>query len=309
MKNTPLFTKGQRVAILILLTLVVCGVFVVLYFNNTSRPSLEYTQEAHQLQQAIEQFEASLYQKTENTYTHHKKGVHKADTIASSHYTLSHFNPNKADSLELIQLGLSPYVTRNILRYRAKGGTFRIAEDLGKIYGMTTEKMQELLPYIILPQDTIKQQRQYAASEKKDTIIELNKADTTSLQYLKGIGPVYARRILTYRNQLGGYHHMEQLREAITLSEEDYVYLAEHLTIDTTLIQPICVNTASVERLKRHPYIDFYVAKSIYNTRRNAFELNNITQLRGKEYLPDTTLKKLSPYLSFEKRNKISYKQ
>lgn len=304
MKNTPLFTKGQRIAIITLIVMMVCFVGARIYIQQKPSELPNYAQEAEEFQEEIERFEDSLREKAKKTYTHkYTEGKKQASGLPE--YTRREFNPNKADSASLVSVGLSEYVTRNILRYRAKGGTFKKPEDLRKIYGMTDEKMEELLPYIVLPIDTptTKPAKQYV-SNKKDTIIELNTADTATLQFIKGIGPAYAQRIVYYRERLGGYHHIEQLQEVINLNDEEFAYAKQHFIIDTTLIQTIPVNTASVERLKKHPYINFYAAKSIYDTRRNAFELNDIKQLKGKEQLPDTTLRKLSPYLSFEKRNK-----
>jgi len=308
MKNTPLFTKGQRMAIISLIVMIISFVGVAIYLYQMPSSLPPYAQEAKALQQEIEKFQNTLQNKPHHTYTHKSKESPQ-NTSAPEQYTLSKFNPNEADSASLRSLGLSQYVTRNILRYRAKGGRFKKIDDLRKIYGMTDEKMKELRPYIVLTNDTLasKPLKQYVL-HKKDTVIELNTADTTSLQYIKGIGPAYARRIIYYRQRLGGYHHIEQLLETIQLSDEDFAYAMQHFTIDTTLIQTIPVNSASVERLKKHPYINFYIAKSIYDTRRNAFELTNINQLKGKANLPDTTLRKLSPYLSFEKRNKKIYK-
>lgn len=308
MKHTPLFTKGQRVAIMMLLTVVGCVVLTLLLVQHLKpEHSPDYAQEVAALEQEIQAFKNSLQVQSESTRvaSHPKRGEAGEE---ETHSTLFAFNPNEADSVTLVQLGFSPYVARNIMRYRAKGGEFRKPEDLGKIYGMDSVKLREVMPYVCIPQDTIVQREKprYAYS-KKDTIIELNTADTVTLQYLKGIGPAYAHRILHYRKRLGGFHHIEQLREVIEWDDEDYAYISAHLTIDTSLIQPICVNTAGVEQLKKHPYIGFYAAKSIYETRRGAFELSDIAQLRGKQYLEDALLAKIQPYLSFEKRNKKLY--
>lgn len=135
-------------------------------------------------------------------------------------------------------------------------------------------------------------------------MIELNKADTTQLQWIKGIGAVYARRIIAYRNSLGGYYCVEQLKEVKGIDDEKYTILAQHFTVDTTYIQPIKVNTASVDRLEAHPYIDFYTAKAIYEARRNAFQLKEISQLNGLDGMTEEKIEQLRPYLSFEQRTK-----
>lgn len=61
------------------------------------------------------------------------------------------FDPNTADSVTLLQLGLPPFVVRNILRYRQKGGVFRSATAFSKIYGLSSDDYHRLLPYCLFP--------------------------------------------------------------------------------------------------------------------------------------------------------------
>ena len=63
------------------------------------------------------------------------------------------FDPNTADSSTLVHVGLKKWQASNMLKYRAKGGRYRRAEDMKKIYGMTDSMYMALLPYIQI--DTI----------------------------------------------------------------------------------------------------------------------------------------------------------
>ena len=47
------------------------------------------------------------------------------------------FDPNTADSTQLLRLGLQPWQVRNIYRYRARGGIYRTREDFARLYGLT----------------------------------------------------------------------------------------------------------------------------------------------------------------------------
>ena len=58
------------------------------------------------------------------------------------------FDPNTADSTQLLRLGLQPWQVRNIYKYRAKGGIYRQKEDFAKLYGLTVKQYRELEPYI-----------------------------------------------------------------------------------------------------------------------------------------------------------------
>lgn len=309
MKNTPLFSKGQRIAIVLLLFLIVAIWLADSLIARFATPPEAHHKEALLFQAELDSFSAKI-KPINRTTNYQQKGTSTyVDWDAyPTQYQLHQFDPNKADSATLAGLGLSVRVVRNILRYREKGGYFTHAEKLGEIYGMQAEKFAELKPYIVIePRPTSPKILAEKKSNKKDTVLELNSADTTELQYIRGIGSYYAKQIVRYRQQLGGYYKVEQLREIMELEDSAYTAIAKHFTVDTTQIQRIKVNMASVEHLKRHPYIDFYAARSIYETRRNAFQLNGISELSDKDGLPADVLEKLRPYLSFEQREMKKY--
>lgn len=66
---------------------------------------------------------------------------------------LTSFDPNTADSTQLLALGLTPWQVRNIYRYRAAGGVYTCPEDFAQLYGLTVKKYRELLPYIRISSD------------------------------------------------------------------------------------------------------------------------------------------------------------
>ena len=223
------------------------------------------------------------------------------------------FDPNTADSTTLVHLGLKPWQARNMLRYRAKGGRYRRAEDMRRLYGMTDSLYAVLLPFIaidssswrdtLVAADTVSRYPQ--GHPKRDTVIELNGADTASLQYIRGIGPATARAIIAYREALGGYVDTSQLREiprynASVSWEIPFDSILPHLTVCTDSIHAIEVNRASVRRLARHPYIRFEDARAIYTLRRNRFVLHDMEELRAIPTLSDSLLMRLTPYLSFQ---------
>lgn len=135
--------------------------------------------------------------------------------------------------------------------------------------------------------------------EKRDTIIELNTADTFSLQYIRGIGRYSAQQIVRYRMQLGGYYRVEQLLEI----EDSLLHLDTllcYFTADSTLITPIAVNTASLKRLSRHPYLSYEQAEAIYQLRRKYITLRSVEQLCELHCMTSEDINRLSPYLNFD---------
>lgn len=118
--------------------------------------------------------------------------------------------------------------------------------------------------------------------------IELNTADSIQLQELKGIGPGFARRIVIYREKLGGYYAKEQLMEVYGFTEKLYNLIKNDISVDASKIRKININKMDISRLKRHPYISYYEAKAIYEYRikqpdakvKNLDEMANIPDLK-----------------------------
>ena len=240
------------------------------------------------------------------------------------------FDPNTADSLTLIELGLRPWQIGNMMKYRAKGGRYRKAEDFSKLYGLTDSAFAALRPYIRIDStawvarrdslrmlkherdslkhvaDSLRRDSIYAArgyQVKKDTIIELNNTDTAALQYLRGVGPAVARHIVRYGQQLGGYVSPEQIREIKALRDYKVPFdsVIPHLTAEKDSVTRMRVNYIGVDRLQRHPYLNFTQAKAIYELRRNKFYLKSIDERRELPCLTEEDIRRLEPYLSFEK--------
>lgn len=138
-------------------------------------------------------------------------------------------------------------------------------------------------------------------AEKKASalLIEVNSADTLTLQLLRGIGPTFARRIVRYRERLGGFCRVEQLREVYGMTEERYQTLVPHLTVDTDSLRRIDINQVTVKELMRHPYVDPYLARDIIRYRDGGHRYRTADDLRLVATMDDSTLARLTPYLSF----------
>jgi DNA uptake protein ComE-like DNA-binding protein len=139
----------------------------------------------------------------------------------------------------------------------------------------------------------------YAKRIKKDTVLDLNHCDTTELQLIRGIGPFVARRIVRYRDQLGGFYSTDQLTDE-PLADYRLDTLLGSFTASPNDVRLVYINSCSAEVLSRHPYLRYDQAKAIYNLRRQHLRLRSVDDLRTLPDLPDSTLLRLAPYLSFE---------
>lgn len=239
------------------------------------------------------------------------------------------FDPNTADSTELLRLGLKPWQIKNIYRYRAKGGVYSRPSDFARLYGLTVKQYRTLEPYIrispdYLPASTLypeKDSRRFGspgayssnrASEGTSSFnnhsastyspklspgesVVLNMADTTELKRVPGIGSYFARAIMRYGVRLGGYCRVEQLREINGFPEEAIPYF----TIKDPKVRQLNVNQLTLEELRKHPYINFYQARAILDYRRLHGSLHSLDDLKLLKEFPLTAFKQLEPYVCF----------
>ena len=218
------------------------------------------------------------------------------------------FDPNTADSTQLLALGLRPWQVRNIYKYRAKGGVYRQPNDFARLYGLTRKDFLRLLPHIkissdYLPastlaesppaftQDTLKYPRKIQPLER----VDLNKADTTQLRHVPGIGSYFARQIVNYRRHLGGFHSIQQLREIEDFPEKSLSYFI----LPDDDVARLDINTATLSQLSRHPYITYTQARDIVDYRRLRGPIHTLDDLRLLKSFTPQTLRRIEPYLKF----------
>jgi DNA uptake protein ComE-like DNA-binding protein len=206
------------------------------------------------------------------------------------------FDPNTVAYEELLRLGAGSRASSNLIRYRQKGGRFRIPEDLKKIYGFSRELYEQLEDYIridMAPADLPNARRGWEAS-----VIEINTADTSQFEDLPGIGPVLAARIVKYRHILGGYANTLQMKEVYGLSDSLFMLIRLRLTADTTKIRKINLNEASEKELSKHPYIGRYMARGIIQYRKQVDTIRTMDELQHQGLIKPDNLERLRAYLT-----------
>ena len=227
---------------------------------------------------------------------------------------LSEFDPNTSDSLHLISLGFHRFTVSNIIRYRNKGGQFRKCEDLFRIYNIDSLKVSSLLSYCNIRQSFPEKQSYTKSDYKKpnnDTktitkksnypkykkeIVDINTADTTALKTLYGIGPYLSKAIVERREELGGFHSIDQLNDIFLFKPEiiennkDYIICSEK-------IAKININEADLERLRKHIYINYKLAKLIVNYRSQHGPYTKVEDIKNIVIVNDSIYNKINPYL------------
>jgi competence protein ComEA len=213
---------------------------------------------------------------------------------------LTAFDPNKASLDELKSLGIPEKISGRIVQYRSKGGSFRIKSDLAKMYGMDSVLYRKLYSFISLPDKLEK--REFMSKGKPLIVVQydLNLADTSALQGVKGIGRVLAKRIVKYRDGLGGFVRLSQLREVFGLDSLVINEFNKFYVSDSFVPRKIEINKATEKELDAHPYISSRDAKSIITYRIQHGNYLSSDELLKIKTLTESTVTKIDPYLSFE---------
>lgn|SRR5574344_2031900 len=287
--------KSDRKILSVLVILIAASVVILFFIGGKNTKTTFPSSDTSQLKSDL----------TRNRYSKEKRPLYYA--VASKKKELSQFDPNTADSTQLLRLGLSPWQVRNIYKYRAKGGIYRDASDFAKIYGLTKGQYDMLKPYIHIsdkflpvPKSSLAKPRtdsvcKYPVKLKQSERIVLNDADTDALKKIPGIGPVFARSIVNYRNRLGGFCSVEQLKEIADFPEEAIKYVV----IQKSDVKKINVNKLTLAQLRRHPYINFYQAKDIVDYRRLHGKIQSIHDLWLLKDFPPEEIKRLEPYVEY----------
>ncbi|RFZ82062.1 hypothetical protein DYU05_15645 [Mucilaginibacter terrenus] len=203
--------------------------------------------------------------------------------------TLFKFNPNHLSAEKWRALGLSEKQVNTITNYEAKGGRFYKTEDFKTIYGLSDSDFKRLSPYIDLPS--------YKSARVK--VLELNSADSAHLTSVSGIGPAFARRIVYYRERLGGFVDKDQLKEVTGIDDLKYMEIKDQLTVNAARIRKININTIAFDKLRLMPYLNYKQVNAIIEYRNQHGAYASINDLKDIPILTEEILRKIEPYLSY----------
>ncbi len=227
---------------------------------------------------------------------------------------LNNFDPNTADETQFKQLGLSKKQATMIVHYREKGGKFKKKEDFSRIYELSPEQYQQLEPYITIATNPILNAPVVITNGNNSTpnyptafkprapktynAIDINTASSEDWQQLPGIGVGFATRIANYRDKLGGFYSIEQVKETFGLPDSTFQKIKPYLK-PSSVAHKINVNNASVEDLKKHPYLKFKYADLIINYRTQHGKFKDANDLKKIMALPPDVVDKVKAYLDF----------
>ncbi len=298
------FNKRDRNAILLLVAIILI-IAVVKFFVL---PKFETTDNAVGIN------EIKRKAKNETTFSSKQTTDENEDngTISEKNYAQKTieinidkpFDPNSFSFDNWLKIGLPEKFCKTISHYQEKGGKFRKPEDLKKVWGMKEEWFEKIAPFIqinivekIIESNSTSTTNGYVPRRK--SIVEINSADSLQFDSLPLIGMKTANRIIKYRNLLGGFFSVEQLKEVWGFKDSMLLVNVSRLRVDNSFVKKINVNTATIDELKKHPYLHYQKANAVFNYRKNHGNFSSMNDLMKTKMFTEEEAKKIEPYLTF----------
>jgi len=210
--------------------------------------------------------------------------------------SLFKFNPNTLNDDGWLALGLSEGKLKVLRNYQKSGGYFKKKEDLQRCYAFGDAFYNTIKEYVSIPEIHELESKSLQPITLPQ-IIDLNQADSLSLISIKGIGPFYAKQIINYRSELGGFYSYNQFYEIWGLEKLDVEKFKLQTLIDTLYISKINVNTIELEQLKIHPYLNYKQAKMIVNYRIQHGDFKQVKDIQKIRPISPEIFRKIAPYL------------
>ena len=206
------------------------------------------------------------------------------------------FNPNHLMEKDWIALGLSPKQAAVISRWKSKGGIFRSKEDVMRMKVIPERLYDKIAPWLLFdPLKSVVKQQTTPSGKGKAGLIDLNAADTVRLCELPLIGPGRARTIWKFREKLGGYYTIEQLKEIRSIPDSVYEVIRNHIEIKTPVYRKIDVN--SLTDTLYHPYISKNLLRVIIAYRMQNGPFRETTDLLKLPLVNEDLWRKIVPYI------------
>jgi len=207
------------------------------------------------------------------------------------------FDPNTLSKGEWMQFGLSEKQASIVLKFTKRG--IHSNDELQKIKFIpkeTFENMKQFTRYPIVDHTEVVKDTKSVLNSRP--LVNISNATEQDLMNIKGIGPFFARQIIKYQQQLGGFVQKEQLLEVWKMTPEMYALIQDKISCESSVIKQLSINQASAEELQAHPYLNWNQANSIVKMRVQKGGYKSIDEIRQSVIIDQETFEKVRPYLS-----------
>ena len=298
LKNYFSFNRRERNGALVLCF--ICLLLLTYLYYLSNRDSVKIGNVAD-FEKEIAEFK-KLQQSDKNTieeYSRQNVVDFEKDKKVYVKAELFEFDPNNLPDSDWRRLGFSDKQIKSIKNYEAKGGRFYDKEDVKKMYSISPEMYASIEPYIHINTVKIEIEKSLKSTITKREI-ELNSANAYELLYVPIIDSITAINIIKYRSMLGGFYNKEQLREVQNLDTVLYDKMISYLSLNNENIRKFDINYATIDQLKKHPYIRFALAKALVLYRETHGTFKSVADIKKCVLVNEELFRKIAPYLTVE---------
>ena len=217
------------------------------------------------------------------------------------------FNPNFITDFKGYKLGMSTEEIDRLIDYRKKNKWINSKEDFKKVTKVSDSLLNQISSYFKFPdwvansKPRNKNKSQGFKEKKYDQKIDLNLATQQELKKVNGIGDIYSKRIIDYRNKLGAYTNDIQLNDIYGLDYQVINNILNEFTVKTPKeIIKMNLNKVTASDIATIPGISFELAKKIWEYRILNERIYNFSELGKIEGLTERKLQGIQLYLKVE---------
>lgn len=285
MKSHFSFNKQERSGIfflLVLIAMLLLGWWGYVYYGSSAYKSS--FSENVKIQQKI---------------NHLKERLNKKDSVV-----LYPFNPNFISDYKGYVLGMSVAQIDRLHSFREEGRFVNSAKEFQEVTKIQDSVLKRLSPYFKFPSfktSTAKEKEVVHTEGGIKTVIrkDLNTATAVELTSVSGVGEVLSKRIIKYRDLIGGYRVNDQLYEVYYLdSVVANKVLIQFQVLASSTWQKIDINTASFEDLSSVIYISNALANKIIAYRQSVGTISSLNELKTIEGFPIDKFNRIGLYLT-----------
>ena len=204
------------------------------------------------------------------------------------------FNPNFITDYKGYKLGMSVLEIGRLLAFRKENKYVNSPKEFQAVTKVSDSLLNAISPFFKFP-DWVNKKKEYKeyknypntafAKKEKMVIIDINKASQEDLIKIFGIGEAISLRILKFKESLGGFVSMEQMKDVWGLSPEVIENLNSHFKVMALPnVKKIDINNASIKELSQFPYFNYQLARQIVTFRSMNGDIKNsedLTKIKG----------------------------
>ena len=304
------FTRKERLGIIavvaVILLLIILPLFFPYFIKNEKTDASQFAKEIAQLR--IDSSGKKSFAKNDNEYYNDYTPSNEKN-YATIKAEVFYFDPNTASVNDWVRLGVREKTANTIQKYISKGGKFYKPEDIKKTWGLSAKDAERLIPYVSIKSAKKEyphsEQKEYAeksnyATRNEIKKVDINLADSTQYISLPGIGSKLSKRIIAFREKLGGFYSIDQVGETYFLPDSTFQKIKPYLVVNSKAIKKININSANVDEMKSHPYIRYNIANAIFQYRHQHGNFNSVEDVKKIMLITDEIYDKASPYLTID---------